>query len=151
VHLGYTFGSGDGNDGTHATFFQILPTPRQFARFPFYNMMNNEDLFGMLTLRPWPKLVLKHELHFLRLASRTDLWYLGGGVFQPWTFGYQGRQSNNSRDLANLYDVSADYALTPGVSVTLYWGYAMGHAVIASIYPLDKNGSLGFIEFNIKF
>ena len=51
---------------------------------------------------------------------------------------------------SNLYDVSADYALTPRVSVTLYWGYAMGHAVIASIYPLNKHGSLGFIEFNIK-
>ena len=32
---GYTKGSGDGNpnDQSHGTFFQILPTPRPFARF----------------------------------------------------------------------------------------------------------------------
>jgi len=31
------------------------------------------------------------------------------------------------------------------------WGYAVGHSVIASIYPGNKNGSLGFLELNIKF
>jgi hypothetical protein len=153
ARVGYTYGSGDGNsnDAMHGTFFQILPTPRQFARFPFYNMMNNGDFFGMLTLRPGARLELKHEFHFVRLASQTDLWYVGGGPFQPWTFGYQGRPGNNSRDLANLYDVSADYAVTTRTSVTVYWGYAVGHSVITSIYPQNKNGFLGFIEFNAKF
>src|SRR5262249_37463425 len=43
--VGYSYGSGDSdpNDGRHGTFFQVLPTPRPYARFPFYNMMNNED------------------------------------------------------------------------------------------------------------
>jgi hypothetical protein len=51
---GYTLGSGDGNpnDCTHGTFFQILPTPRPFARFPFFNMENNRDIMGALILRP---------------------------------------------------------------------------------------------------
>jgi hypothetical protein len=37
IRFGYTFASGDGDprDGTHGTFFPVLPTPRQFARFPF--------------------------------------------------------------------------------------------------------------------
>ena len=48
ISAGYSYGSGDGNpnDSRHGTFFQVLPTPRQYARFPFYNMMNNEDLYG---------------------------------------------------------------------------------------------------------
>src|SRR5262249_1399392 len=35
--IGYSHGSGDDNphDRTHGTFFQILPTPRPYARFPF--------------------------------------------------------------------------------------------------------------------
>src|SRR5262249_42777390 len=35
---GYFRGSGDDNpsDATHRTFFQELPTPRPFARFPLY-------------------------------------------------------------------------------------------------------------------
>ena len=45
VSIRYSYGSGDGNpnDSTHGTFFQVLTTPRQYARFPFYNMMNNGD------------------------------------------------------------------------------------------------------------
>jgi hypothetical protein len=45
ISAGYSYGSGDSDpkDSQHGTFFQLLPTPRQYARFPFYNMMNNED------------------------------------------------------------------------------------------------------------
>jgi hypothetical protein len=153
IRFGYTYGSGDGDpkDGTHGTFFQLLPTPRQFALFPFYNMMNNEDLFGIVILRPWKPLTLKHESHWLRLASKNDLWYLGGGAFQPWTFGFPGRPSNGSRGLANVYDINVDYAFNTKTSLTAYWAYAVGHSVIANIYPGNKNGSLGFLELNIKF
>ena len=153
LRFGFTYASGDGDpkDGTHGTFFPILPTPRQFARFPFFNMMNNEDLFGILIIRPGKALTLRHEFHDLRLASRNDLWYLGGGAFQPWTFGYQGRPSNGGKGLANLYDISADYAFNPNTSLTVYWGYAQGHSVIVGTYPNNKNGALGFIEFNFKF
>src|SRR5262249_9673484 len=37
IRGGYNYGSGDGNpnDSTHGTFFQVLPTPRVYARFPF--------------------------------------------------------------------------------------------------------------------
>ena len=41
--FGYTLGSGDGQSqwyNKHETFFQILPTPRPYAMFPFFNMMN---------------------------------------------------------------------------------------------------------------
>ena len=52
LSAGYSYGSGDGNpnDSTHGTFFQALTTPRQYARFPFYNMMNNEDFYATLNL-----------------------------------------------------------------------------------------------------
>ena len=153
IRVGYTYGSGDGNpgDATHGTFFQILPTPRQFALFPFYNMMNNRDIFGILILRPRKALTVKHEIHWLGLASSSDLWYSGGGAFQPWTFGFSGRPANGGKGLANVYDINADYALNARTSVTAYWGYAVGHAAIAGIYPANKNGSLGFLELTLKF
>ena len=58
LRTGYFLGSGDRNpsDATHETFFQELPTPRPFARFPLYNLMNNEDGFAQLTLTPHRKL-----------------------------------------------------------------------------------------------
>ena len=75
----------------------------------------------------------------------------GGGAFQPWTFGYQGRPAGNAKGLANVYDISADYAFSASASMTVYWAYAVGRSAIASVYPGNKNGSLGYIEFNFKF
>ncbi len=153
LSAGYSYGSGDGNpnDKTHGTFFQVLTTPRQYARFPFYNMMNNEDFYGTLNLRPASKLALRTEAHALRLASKSDLWYLGGGAFQPKTFGYTGRPSNGSRGLANVWDLSADYQVTRSLSTTLYYGHAWGKSVIAKIYPKQANGQLIFLETNYRF
>lgn len=150
---GYSYGSGDGNpsDGTHGTFFQVLTTPRLYARFPFYNMMNNEDWYGTLNLKPVSKLALRSEVHVLRLANAADLWYLGGGAFQRKTFGFTGRPSNGYRSLANVWDISADYQIAPSLSTTVYYGHAWGKSVINAIYPRDKNGQLFYVETNFHF
>jgi Alginate export len=153
LSAGYSYGSGDGNpnDSTHGTFFQVLTTPRQYARFPFYNMMNNEDFYATLNLKPASKLALRSEGHALRLANASDFWYSGGGAFQPQTFGYTGRPSNNFRGLANVWDMSADYQVTRSFSTTFYYGHAWGETVIAKIYPKDPNGQLFFLETNYRF
>lgn len=150
---GYSYSSGDGNatDGRHGTYFQVLPTPRPFARFPFYNMMNNKDLFGEMTLRPGKKLTLRPQAHAIRLASANDLWYGGGGAFQPWTFGYTGRPSNGKTALSNVYDVSADYVVNPKVTVSFYFGHAQGLGVVSAIYPKGASGNLGYVELGYKF
>jgi hypothetical protein len=153
IRAGYFYGSGDKDplDGTHNTFFQILPTPRPFARFPFFNLMNNEDFLGMVTLRPHPSVDIHSEFHALRLAQRNDLWYLGGGAFQPWTFGYSARPVGGNRSLANLYDASVDYKLNLHVTLSWYLGYAQGKAAPAGIYSRDKNSLLNYFEVNYRF
>src|SRR5262249_40600166 len=137
VRGGYDYESGDRNpaDGTHGTFFQVLPTARVYARFPFFNMMNNRDVFGELMLRPSKALSIRSDVHSLKLANPNDLWYSGGGMFQPWTFGYTGRPSNGRSGLATLYDISADYNANPHASVGLYFGHAAGKLVMQSLYP----------------
>jgi hypothetical protein len=153
ISAGYSYYSGDGdpNNGRHSTFFQLLPTPRPYARFPFYNMMSNEDAYVTLNLRPVSKLSLRSEAHALRLASASDLWYSGGGAFQPKTFGYTGRRSNGNRGLANVWDISADYQVTRSFSATLYYGRAWGKGVVAAIYPKDASGQYVFLETNFHF
>ena len=123
---GYSFGSGDSSpaDGTHGSFFQVLPTPRPYARFPFYNMMNNEDFYGISVFRFPRSVVLRSELHAIRLANAQDLWYTGGGAFQPKTFGYTGRTSAGNRSLANVWDISMDLPLKCGFSFTAYYAHA---------------------------
>ena len=95
--------------------------------------------------------MLRSEVHTLRLASAADLWYLGGGAFQPHTFGYTGRPSNGRRSLAKVWDISADYQFTLSFSATLYYAHACGKGVITSIYPNDRNGQLAYLETNFRF
>lgn len=150
---GFFDGSGDSDPGDtrHGSFFQVLPTPRPFARFPFFNMMNNRDRFAMLILRPHPKVTFSGEVHSLQLSHREDLWYQGGGVFQPWSFGYVGRAANAARSLANLYDASLEYRWRPELSFTGYFGVAQGLAAIHAIYPNGRRAHLGYLEAMYRF
>jgi Alginate export len=153
LSVGYSYGSGDSNpnDAAHGTFFQILPTPRIYARFPFYNMENNEDYYGSAAFRLPHSLAVRSEMHALRLASAQDLWYLGGGAFQPHTFGYVGRTSGGSGSLANVWDISLDCHLRYGFTLTTHFGHAWGKSVIASIYPNGTNAQFGYVETNFRF
>jgi hypothetical protein len=148
VRGGYTLGSGDGNpnESTHGTFFQLLPTPRIYARFPFFNMMNTEDAFGTLILRPHATVTISSEFHALRLTNANDLWYSGGGAFQPWTFGYVGRAVAGRRSLSNVYDTNVEYRANRHLTLTAYMGYAQGLAAMESIYPAGKDGRFGYLE-----
>ncbi len=153
LRLGYYRASGDGDatDGDHKTFFTPLPTPRLYARFPFYNQMNSEDLFAQLILRPTPKLNLRSELHSLKLAKSSDLFYSGGGAFQDTGFGIAGRPSGGNSKLANVLDLSVDYTISPKSSIGLYVSRAQGGGVIETSYPSGKNATFGFVEFTRKF
>lgn len=153
LRSGYSVTSGDDNtaDNTHGTFFQILPTPRPYARFPFFNMMNNVDRFGMLTLRPHARWTVSTEYHSLSLNKAADLWYAGGGIFQPWTFGYIGRNTGGSKSLGNLYDANVEYRMNPRFTFTAYYGYAQGLSAMRTIYPAGKNGAFGYGEVLWRF
>lgn len=150
---GYTYGSGDKDpsDNRHETFFQLLPTPRPYARFPFYNMMNTEDRYGILLLRPSAKVTISSEFHSIRLSNANDLWYSGGGLFQPWTFGYAGRSTSGRRSLGNLYDTSLEVRPTRRLTLTGYFGFTRGLAAMEQIYPRGKNGSFAYLEIFQRF
>ena len=102
-------------------------------------------------VRPHKSVSIRSEAHALRLSDRYDLWYSGGGAFQPWTFGYAGRPSGGYGDLAALYDVSADYALNAHWTVTGYFGHVSGGEVVRSLYPSDARANFGYVELNYKF
>ena len=145
---GWFLGSGDNHptDNQHNTFFQILPTPRVYARFPFYNLMDNKDQFVQIIDNPAKRLELRGDLHWLQLASSSDLWYLGGGAFDNKVFGYVGRPSNGHASFASLADISSDWQVTKTVSVNCYYAHAWGKSVIAAIYPVDRNAQYGYVE-----
>lgn len=145
---GWFYGSGDSNpnDNRHESFFQILPTPRIYARFPFYNLMNSKDGFVQVIDRPAKRLELRGDVHWLQLSSGQDLWYLGGGAFDNKVFGYVGRTSNGHSSFASVADVSSDWQATKNLAVNMYYAYASGKSVVSSIYPVDHNAQYGYVE-----
>jgi hypothetical protein len=156
LRAGYFNGSGDSTPeaalgGKHETFFQILPTPRIYARFPFYNLMNNEDLFAQAILRPNAKTTVRAEAHRLRLSEAGDLWYLGGGAFNEPVFGYQGRPSGGQKGLANVFEISIDRTINPLTSVTLFAGHAAGGRAVNAAYPAGNNANFVYLELTRKF
>ena len=128
-------GDNDATDGRHTTFFQVLPTPRIYARFPFYNMMNLEDAYVQLRLKPLARIALRGDVHHLRLSNANDVWYTGGGAFQEGTFGYTGRPSGGHRTLGYVFDISADITVTPTSTLTFYGASVRGGGVQSFIYP----------------
>ena len=143
-------GDGDALDGEHETFFQILPTPRLYARFPFYNAMNSTDAFVQFSFKPSKKTTVATELHMLSLTESADLWYAGGGAFEDETFGFAGRPSSGRDELARVVDLSVDYAWTPKTSFTFYGAFAAGDDVVDSIFA-GSGGRYLYFEVTRKF
>lgn len=145
-------GDGNGNNGEHGTFFPILPTPRIYARFPFYTEMNLNDAFLQAILKPRSKVTVRSDLHFLSLASADDLWYSGGGAFQDQPgFGYSGRPSSGKTDLGMLADISVDYQVRKNTTLSAYFGYASGGDVQERIYKKGGGAFLGYLEFTQRW
>jgi hypothetical protein len=152
--VGYGRSSGDDNakDGDHETFFQILPTARLYAFSTFYNLMNSEDGFLQLILRPFPGVVGRSELHFVRLTEGKDLWYTGSGATlsdRNVGFGYPGRPAFGHRDLFRVLENSISYDWNKYVNVSAYYGHVFGQDVVRSIYAED-DANFGYVEVTFK-
>lgn len=150
---GWFRSSGDKNstDGAHNSFFQVLTTPRLYARLPFYNLMNDTDEFVQIIDNPTKRLALRSDLHWLQLTSGQDLWYSGGGAFDNKVFGYTGRPANEATSLASVPDISADWQVSKNVALNFYYAYAQGKTVVAAIYPANRNMQYGYVEFVYKW
>lgn len=148
LRAGWLQTSGDGAlaDDRHETFFQVLPTPRVYARFPFYNMMNSSEAFVTVQAKPHARVTLRGGVHDLRLTESTDLWYLGGGAFDARVFGYTGRPSSASTSLATVTDLSIVWQAHKRVAVELYGAAARGGAVVKGAYSGSRDARFVYLE-----
>lgn len=152
MRIGYTVASGDGDshNSTHGTFFQILPTPRLYAFFPFYNMMNIDDALVQLITNPTDNLEIQNAIHGLWLDSSKDLWYVGGGAYNNKFFGFVGRPSHGYGYLGSLADCQITWKFNQHIALQLYYGHAFGGSVIGSDYPAGRTGDLGYLQTNFS-
>ena len=152
LRAGYDRSSGDDDpgDGDHRTFFQILPTARIYAQLPFYNLMNSEDLFAQLILKPHPKVTLRSDYHWLRLGERGDLWYSGGGATNDTVFGFAGAPSGGRTELAHLVDVGINLSLLQQLTAYAYYGRAFGQSVVKTSFA-GAAANYGYVELAFRY
>jgi len=141
---------GNPNDGKHTTFFQMLPTDRQYARLPFYTLQNIEDYTAQVILRPSDKLWLRSELHKVKLHGHNDLWYQGSGAFQNTSFGYEGLPAKALGGLADFVDFSLDYRPTSGLGCAAYMGALSGKATMTDL-PRGRKAGMAYLELSYRF
>jgi hypothetical protein len=152
LRIGFFRGSGDGDpaDGEHDTFFQVLPTPRPYARFPFYNFSNTTEVFATAAVKPHRDATLRAGARRLRLSEDADLWYVGGGAFEDETFGYAGRPSGGAKGLATVLDLGLTLTPAAWVTVEAYGALALEGEVIRGIYPDGGLGRLAYLEIELR-
>jgi len=152
LRFGYSRSSGDDDNrnGTHATFFQMLPTARVYAQFPFFNLMNNQDFFGQLILKPHSKVTVRTDYHWLVLTEKADQWYSGGGATNSTVFGFAGLPTGGQRKLSNLIDVSVTVAILKQLSAYAYYGHAIGNGVIETTFE-NADADYGYVELAYKY
>ncbi len=153
IRLGVSASSGDADpsDGRHGTFFQTMATPRLYARFPFYNLMNVRDWQAGVTLRPDRRLTLRGDLRVLQLGHAADGWYTGSGPFDGSSFGIGIRPSGGARALGTLTDLSADFQWSRHWTMAAYGGLAHAGAAIRASQPGATTGSFAFLELEYRW
>ncbi len=154
VRGGYNLASGDSDasDGSHDTFYQMLPTVRLYSSSILYNAMNLEDVFVTLAVKPCAVISVKTDAHFLSLSERTDRWYLGSGAMNRNKLtDYTARASNGNDDLGVLWDVTLTWDIHPDVTASAYYGHLFGGDVVKSFYTDQKDVNFFSLEFAVNF
>jgi hypothetical protein len=136
LRAGWNRSSGDDapGDGRHETFFQLLPTARVYAQFPFYNLMNLDDRFVQLLLAPHPRVTLRADLHRLELSAGRDLWYGGGGATSDAVFGFSGIATGGEEELAQVVELGLQAQLPARFSLAAYAGRAAGGDAVRAAF-----------------
>ena len=152
LRYGFTRASGDKNkaDRDHNTFFQMIPTARLYALFPFFNMMNNQDMFVQGIVRPLPGFSAAVSGHWLRATESTDLWYSGGGATSSTFFGFAGINAQGRHELSYLTDLELSYAVNKYLTLYSYYGHALGQGIVSANF-VGNNADYGYLEATVSF
>lgn len=151
---GYFQGSGDSNssDGKHGTFFQVMPTVRLYAKFPFFNLMNLNDAFAQFIVAPTSTTKVGIDFHHLSLDETNDLFYSGAGASsRDNSFGFLGRPATGKSTIGELVDVSFTHNLTKQLSWSAYYAHAFGGNYVDNFYRNKRDADFAFVEFNVNF
>ena len=137
LRAGYLWSSGDADprDGRHGSFFQMLPSSRQYALSSVYAQMNLRDAFLQASIEP-RRFSARIELHRVSLASGRDLWYQGSGATasRGRFFGFSGRAAGGETSLGTVLEGTLDVPIRKYWSVNGYAGTMWGGGVVSRMF-----------------
>jgi hypothetical protein len=117
---------------------------------PFYNMMNNNDVFAQLILAPAAGLGVRLDYHYLQVTETEDLVYAGGGATQSKPiFGYAGFPAAGHHELAHFLDVAINYTINDHFTVAGYYGHAFGGDVVDANFAGGSDIDYGYLELTL--
>ena len=151
---GYNYGSGDQDPGgdAHGTFYQILPAARIYSYSILYNLMNTEDTFASLILKPHHSVTVRTEFHDLKLSENNDRWYLGSGAMHDnIADDFAARSSNGQKDLGKLLDATLIWNINSDVTLMAYYGHFIGDDVVKHFFTKQKRNNFVFAELTVNF
>lgn len=155
VRVGTFRSRGDSNpsDGTHETFFQVLPTARLYSLTATYNLMNSTDSFVELRLFPLPGLTLRLDAHDLRLTEGRDRWYAGAGATRQrgTIFGYGARPTGGASELGRVVEVGASYAPRPWAKLSTFYGRIFGREAVKASFARDDDLDFFYLELTLRW
>lgn len=143
-------GDDDPADDEHHTFFQLIPTARLYAQTPFFNLMNNQDLFAQLIVKPLAQLTVRSEFHWLQATESRDLLYSGGGATKNDFFGFATTPLGGARDIGYLADVAFTYKPVDFVALYVYYGHVFGEEALQRAF-VGRNANYGYVEGAVAF
>jgi hypothetical protein len=150
LRVGFFRSSGDRDpsDGTHGTFFQMLPTARLYSLTTSNNLMNSTDTFIELRLQPTEKLGVQVDVRDLRLSSADDLWYSGAGATQDEgrIVGYSGRASGDHHRLGTAIELTVRARLTDFLAAHVFYGHIFGGNVVRTTFADRHELDFFFLE-----
>jgi hypothetical protein len=126
-------GDGDPDDGSHGTFFSVIPSTHAYYGYAdqvaFQNLVN---WFAQLRLTALPGLDLDLFVHRFWLFDAADGRYTGTGAFARNSFGFTRSASNGSDDVGTELDTVVSWQATAQVSVSAGFAYLWGGDVFAA-------------------
>lgn len=142
IQAGVAYASGDGraSDGTHGTFFPMLPSGDRVSALNAYALMNVVDVWTSIEAQPSGALDLRAGVRRVALARGEDRWYQGTGatVRAGNYFGFQGRRSGGARDLGVVVEGAAAWRPRRWWTLRAYAGRMAGGDVVRGLFANER-------------
>jgi hypothetical protein len=164
LRLGVALASGDDDpeEGTHKSFFGMVPTNHKWYGYMDTTALSNLiNFYQQLILKPAEKVVVQMDGYLFWLHDSNDSWYAGSGATSNDVFGFVGGYNASSGTTARLtdgegfiggeLDLTAKYEASKYVGFEATYGHFFGAAGAKAVFSENGQGDWFSIQTVVKF